>query len=180
MKGKSPDQTSLNLFEPLLRQVVKRQHPLILFADNFPWNDIESEYSVLYSEKGAPSKPVRLMAGLLILKQIFKGTDEGVVLECSRDASFQYLCGGSIFNDKPPCDPSDLARFRKRIGSERLNRLMELSSETQARYGVERISSKAGTRPGQEGFAYSDDSGLYHALIRSFTSLRNKLFTRSW
>jgi transposase, IS5 family len=152
MKGKPPDQSSLNLFEPVLRQVVKRHHPLVLFADNFPWNDIESEYSVLYSEKGAPSKPVRLMAGLLILKQIFKGTDEGMVLECARDDCFQYFCGGSIFNDKPPCDPSDLARFRKRIGRERLSRLMELSSEAQARYGVERISIKTGTRPGPGRF----------------------------
>ena len=179
MKGKPPDQSSLNLFEPLLRQVVSRDHPLIIFADNFPWSDLESEYSVLYSEKGAPSKPVRLMAGLLILKQIFNGTDEGVVIECARDACFQYLCGGSIFNDKPPCDPSDLARFRKRIGSERLNRLMELAYEVQAESGVDRLKRRAGTRPGQQGFAYADKHSVYHTVIKGIKKLRDELFIRS-
>lgn len=178
MKGKSPDQSALNLFEPVLRQIVKRNHPLTVFSDNFPWNEIESEYSHLYSDKGAPAKPVRLMTGLLILKHIFNCSDEGVVAEWSKDPYFQYLCGGNLFIDKQPCDPSDLARFRKRIGKERLQGLMDLSEKFQQRAGVDRIRTTGETRPGRENFSYSAGAGLYHSFLRNIRNLAGRLTSR--
>jgi len=178
MKGKSPDQSALNLFEPVLRQIVRKNHPLTIFSDSFPWHEVESEYSPLYSDKGAPAKPVRLMAGLLILKQIFICSDEGVVAEWARDPYFQYLCGGNLFIEKQPCDPSDLARFRKRIGEGRLKKLMELSVEFQKSAGVERIRVKGETRPGREGFSYSAGAGFYTSLIRNIRNLAGRFTSR--
>ncbi len=181
MRGKSPDQSELNLFEPVLRQVVHHDHPLRVMADSFPWDDIEKDYASLYSEKGAPAKPVRLMAGLLILKQIFNATDEGVVSEWTRDPCFQYLCGGNVFSERSPCDPSDLARFRKRIGKGRLDRLMELSSELQEKSGVGRIVIFEGARPGQDGFSYDVSAGLYQSFvtgIKNFTVKVSGIFAR--
>lgn len=182
MKGKSPDQSALNLFEPVLRQIVQPDHPITVLADSFPWSEIESEYAALYSDKGAPAKPVRMMAGLLVLKQIFSGTDEGVVREWGRDPYFQYLCGGNLFIEKPPCDPSDMARFRKRIGKERLCRLLEMSKELQGRAGVDKIRVHDDSRPGQENFSYSPETGFYHSIKNGFRSLAYKfssVFTRS-
>ena len=174
MKGKSPDQSTLNLFEPLLRQIVKPDHPITVLADSFPWSEIESEYSTLYSDKGAPAKPVRMMAGLLILKQIFSGSDGGIVTEWARDPNFQYLCGGNVFIERPPCDPSDLARFRKRIGKERLYRLLEMARELQDRAGIGKIRVNGNSRPGQKDFSYSADTGFCNSIINGIRSLAGK------
>jgi IS5 family transposase len=42
---------------------------------------MEEEFSSLYSKTGTPSKPVRLMAGLLILKQPYDLGDETIMEE---------------------------------------------------------------------------------------------------
>jgi transposase, IS5 family len=183
MIGKQPCQIELDLFEPVLRQVLMPDHPLRVMADSFPWKDIEIDYSKLYSPKGAPAKPVRLMAGLLILKHIFNGTDEGVANEWARDRYFQYFCGRNTgISNVLPCDPSDLAHFRKRIGPERLARLLNLSAEYQQRTEINKLIIIKGTRPGQQNFAYSASSGVYQSLIRKISGLAGKcgeIFSRA-
>jgi hypothetical protein len=171
MKGKSPCQSELNLFKPILRQTVERDHPLVIMGEIFPWKRIETEYSSLYSNKGAPAKPVRLMAGLLILKHIFNGSDEGIVKEWIRDPYFQYFCGENIFTGKMPCDPSDLAHFRRRIGQQRMFRLMCLSANYQKKSGVDRLKIDWEIKPGQEQFSYEKDRGFYRNLLRTFSEL---------
>jgi hypothetical protein len=171
MKGKSPCQSELNLFEPILRQTVERNHPLIIMGEIFPWKLIETEYSSLYSDKGAPAKPVRLMAGLLILKHIFSGSDDGIVNEWKRDPYFQYFCGENILTGKLPCDPSDLAHFRRRIGHQRLIRLMYLSATFQKKSGVDRLKIDWEIKPGQDHFSYEADRGFYQNLRRTFSGL---------
>ena len=166
MKGKPPCQSDLNLFEPHLRQVVNREHPLVVFAEIFPWSIPETEYSKLYSKKGAPAKPVRLMAGLLMLKQLFNGSDEGIVTEWTRDPYFQYLCGGSVMTGKAPCSPSDLPHFRKRIGQERMRRLLKLSAIYQERAGADRLKVVSGLRPGQDNFSYSLETGFGRGFLK--------------
>jgi transposase, IS5 family len=175
MKGKSPCQSELNLFEPILRQIVVHDHPLVKMADTFPWKVIESEYSALYSDKGAPAKPVRLMVGLLVLKHIFNGSDEGVVNEWKRDSYFQYFCGGNVKISILPCDPSDMAHFRRRIGSRRLNNLMHLSAKYQRKSGMDRLKIDWDIKPGQDNFSYTLNSGFYKNLLRTFTGLADKV-----
>jgi transposase, IS5 family len=171
MKGKSPCQSELNLFEPTLRQTLDRDHPLVIMGDIFPWKRIETEYSSLYSDKGAPAKPVRLMAGLLILKHIFNGSDEGIVKEWKRDPYFQYFSGGNIFLSKMPCDSSDLAHFRRRIGQQRMLSLIYLSASYQKKSGVDRLKIDWEIKPGQDQFSYEKDRGFYQNLRRTFSGL---------
>lgn len=174
MKGKSPCQSELNLFEPVLRQVTESGHPLRIMADIFPWNEIENDYSTLYSDKGAPSKPVRLMTGLLILKQIFNGSDEGIVSEWARDHYFQYLCGGNMFIKKIPCDPSDMAHFRKRIGPERLQHLQDLIVMLKHKSGTDKIKISNGSKPGHNNFSYNVETGFYRIFKKSFLKMAGK------
>jgi transposase, IS5 family len=171
MKGISPSQSELNLFEPILRQTLDRDHPMVIMGDIFPWKSVETDYSSLYSDKGAPAKPVRLMAGLLILKHIFNGSDEGIVKEWKRDPYFQYFCGGNIFTSKLPCDPSDIAHFRRRIGNQRLIRLMYLSANYQKKSGVDKLKIDWEIKPGQEQFSYELHRGFYQNLRRTFSGL---------
>ena len=43
--------------------------PLLKLASAIPWQEFEESFSIHYTATtGAPSKPIRLMVGLLILK----------------------------------------------------------------------------------------------------------------
>ena len=44
----------------------------------------------LYSEQGSPSIPIRKLAGLLLLKEMFKESDESVVEGWIENAYWQY------------------------------------------------------------------------------------------
>ena len=111
---KNRDQSCLfSSFEDLLNQ----QHPLFLLANTIDWQQFEDNFRVYYSKKkGRPSKPVRLMCGLLMLKHIRNLSDESVVEQWSENAYYQYFCGEVSFATKAPCNPTELVHFRNRIG----------------------------------------------------------------
>jgi hypothetical protein len=48
-------------------------------------------------DNGRPSKPIRLMVGLLLLKQLENLSDERVVLQFKRNPYYQYFCGYSNY-----------------------------------------------------------------------------------
>ena len=59
--------------------------PLILLSKAIPWHDFDEAFASNYSPgRGRPSKPIRLMVGLLILKQLENLSDEAVVVQCKR------------------------------------------------------------------------------------------------
>ena len=81
----------------------------------------------LYAASGRPAKPVRLMVGLLILKQLENLSDERVVEIWVQNPYFQAFCGQQRFTWKLPCDPSDLTYFRHRIGEDGVRKIFEVS-----------------------------------------------------
>ena len=97
--------------------MLNQQHPLFLLANKIDWQQFEDNFRVYYSKKkGRPSKPVRLMCGLLMLKHIRNLSDESVVEQWSENAYYQYFCGEVSFATKSPYNPTELVNFRKRIG----------------------------------------------------------------
>ncbi|MBK7884064.1 MAG: transposase [Chitinophagaceae bacterium] len=70
----------------------------------------------LQCNQGKPAKPIRLMVSLLILKQLRNLSDESVVGQWAENAYYQYFGGEKLFSVKPPCVPTELVEFRKRIG----------------------------------------------------------------
>jgi IS5 family transposase len=127
MLGKSESQSQKNLFQPLLREFINMNHELVLLGDKLDWKTIEEEFSSLYSKTGTPSKPVRLMAGLLILKQMYDLGDETIMEEYKMNPYMQYFCGEAYFRWDFPCDPSDLVHFRKRIGEKGIEFILKQS-----------------------------------------------------
>ena len=81
MLGKSPIQTTpqMELFRPLLASFINLHHELIHLGNQLDWQGLENHFATLYSATGTPSKPIRLMVGLLILKQLYNLSDEKVV-----------------------------------------------------------------------------------------------------
>ena len=71
MIGKSPERGQKHLFLANLMDFVNPGHRLCLLADGIDWSGFETGFAPLYSKVGCPAKPVRLMVGLLILKQVY-------------------------------------------------------------------------------------------------------------
>jgi len=59
--------------------------PLLKLSAAIPWHEFDEAFLIHYTKStGAPSKPIRLMVGLLILKQLENLSDETVVLQWKR------------------------------------------------------------------------------------------------
>ncbi|MFB6258272.1 MAG: IS5 family transposase, partial [Flavobacteriales bacterium] len=127
MLGRNDDKEQRDLFHPALEDFIDPEHPLVRMAERIDWGALESEFEGLYSATGRPSKPVRLMAGLLILKRTEDLSDEEVVARWVRDPYYQYFCGETHFQWEFPCEPSELVHFRQRIGEEGVERIFRLS-----------------------------------------------------
>ncbi len=67
------------------------------------------------------------MIGLLILKQLENLSDENAVLQWKRNPYYQYFCGMTEYQPALPCDPTDLVYFRKRIGTEGVEKIFAMS-----------------------------------------------------
>ena len=100
-----------------LGDMLDHSHPLFLLDDKIDWIRFEVAFSPLYrNETDRPIKPIRLMCGLLILKQVRDISDESVVEQWSENPYYQYFCGMGEFTTSAPCASSELVHFRHRIG----------------------------------------------------------------
>jgi len=114
------------LYQDLLRQL-NPKHPLLALAQKLPWAFLEKEFAQFYASVGRPAKPIRLMVGLLLLKQIENLSDERIVEAWVQNPYYQAFCGMEHFQWGLPCDPSDLAHFRKRIGEAGVEKIFQAS-----------------------------------------------------
>ena len=57
------------------------------------------------------------MIGLLLLMYLRNLSNEAVVAQWVENPYFQVSCGSVEFTNEPPCDPTDLVYFRRRIES---------------------------------------------------------------
>ena len=97
-----------------LSDLLNSSHPLYKLADKIDWAKFDTAFEPLYSQNnGRPSKPIRLMCGLLILKHLRNLSDESVVEQWGENAYYQHFCGMQEFT---PCASSELVHFRNRIG----------------------------------------------------------------
>ena len=118
-----------SLFSGTFMEMLDTNDPLIVLADNYPWSKLEDNLQQYYSGIGRPPKPIRLMVGLLLLKQMENLSDENIVLQYKRNPYYQYFCGSSDYEPKEPCHPTELVKFRNRIGKEGFEYIFKLSVE---------------------------------------------------
>ena len=127
MLGKSPNQAQGDFFRPLLLSFIDPKHELIGLANVIDWKSMENEFSGYYSTTGTPSKPIRMMVGLLILKQMYNLSDEALIPSWIANPYYQFFCGEACFQWEQPCDPSDLVHFRNRIGKGGVEKIFSIS-----------------------------------------------------
>lgn len=130
MKAKPDPKVSQAIFlYPDLIDQLNPKDPLLLLAARIPWERLEAEFAPLYAERGRPAKPIRLMVGLLLLKQLANLSDERVVEEWRQNPYFQAFCGMKTFQWQLPCNPSEFCHFRKRIGEKGMEKIFKISVE---------------------------------------------------
>jgi IS5 family transposase len=118
MLGKLPLNSQRELFRTRLSDLIDPKHELALLANTIDRQYFEDEFKFYYSDKGAPSVPIRTMVGCLLLKHLYNLGDERLPEYWVRDVYFQYFCGGVFFEHEFPFDPSDFCHFRKRVGED--------------------------------------------------------------
>ena len=169
MKSKpSPRHKQGHLFYKDLLEQLNPKDPLLLLAQNIPWDMFEREFSPLYAEVGRPAKPIRLMVGLLLLKQVENMSDERVVEAWTRNPYYQAFCGMEYFQWEVPCDPTDLVHFRKRIGEAGAEKIFRASVLLHGKAALER-EIVVDTTVQEKNITFPTD-----------TKLRVKVIARCW
>lgn len=135
MLGKLPSQTQKDLFRPLLADFIDPSHELVLLAQKVDWHYFEEAFSTLYATTGKPSMPLRLMIGSLLLKQLYNLGDETLAEAWIMNPYMQYFCGYAYFEHRFPCDPSDFVHFRKRLGTQGLEKVFAHSVDLHGKDG---------------------------------------------
>lgn len=128
MKNKEQSKNQLPFVTSDLRQMLDKNQSLYGLSESIPWEHFDEYFSSKYAmNNGRPAKPIRLMVGLLILKQLDNLSDERVVEKWVLNPYYQFFCGESTFQWERPCDPSDLSYFRKRIGEDGAQEILKVS-----------------------------------------------------
>lgn len=115
MLGKLP-QDKGDLFRSRLDSLIDMQHELVILSQELDWAWIEQELQPYYSKEGRPSVPIRMIVGMLLLKQMYNQSDESVIDRWIENPYWQYFCGEVYFQKEKPFDPTDFVLFRKRVG----------------------------------------------------------------
>ncbi len=136
MRSQSPGQTPQSSFFDITSQL-NQSHPLIALCCELDWQHLEQVLKSHYSDKGRPVKPIRLMGGLLILKQLYNLSDEAIVEQWQMNPYFQFFCGQTSFQTTPPCHVTELVKFRNRIGKKGVAQIFGLSVKLHGRMSEE-------------------------------------------
>ena len=168
------------LFAARLSELLNAEHPLYVLAERIDWSRFDSAIDACYADElGRPGVNTRLMVGLLYLKHAFDESDESVVARWVENPYWQFFCGLSYMQHELPIDPSSLSRWRKRVGGERLEQLLETTIHTalamKALKPQELQRVNVDTTVQEKAIAFPTDARLYHkmrmALVRRARSL---------
>lgn len=131
MRPKSLPQDQDLLFSSRLSTQLNPEHELLKLAKSIPWEQLETEFSPLFSEgPSRPPLPVRLATGLMILQHVFNVSDERVVELWVENPYWQAFCGYDFLQWALPVHPTSLTRWRQRIGTKGVEKILQASIKT--------------------------------------------------
>jgi transposase, IS5 family len=174
MLTQSPDTHQTNLFGTDLLLQLDPNDPLLKLAQAIDWQQFEQAFSNHYTKAiGAPSKPIRLMVGLLLLKQLENLSDEALVLQWKRNPYYQAFCGMSEFQQREPCHSTELVHFRKRIGKDGFETIFQMSVGLHGRAAQEETVN-IDTTVQDKNITYPTDSKLAIKIINRLNKIAKK------
>src|SRR5246127_5036751 len=166
-----------DLFRARLDQIINMRHELVQLASKIDWDWIDDEIAPLYSDKGRPGIEARFAIGLLLLKQIYGLSDEGVCERWVYDPYFQHFTGEEFFQHAFPHERSDLSHWRKRLGG-KLELLLAESRRVAHGAGalrsqdLKRVTVDTTVQP--KAITFPTDAKLLHAAIKGLNRLARR------
>ena len=183
MKPKNPV-PQRQLFGAELCELLNPEHPLYVLAGQIDWQQFDVAIDDCYAEElGRPGVNTRLMVGLMYLKHAFNESDESVVARWVENPYWQFFCGRQYMEHELPIDSSMMSKWRKRVGAERLEKLLEITIHTalamKAIKPQELAKVNVDTTVQEKAIAFPTDARLYHkmrnALVRRAKQLDLRL-----
>ena len=154
-------------------------HPLVRLAGKIDWGFLDRRLGEVYAPgNGQPPLPVRLVAGLFILKHMHSLSDEALCARWVENPYFQYFCGEHVFRHELPFDRSSLTRWRQRLGEERLSALLQESLRVAHDTGalatkdLERVAVDTTVQP--KAVAHPTDARLIHKAIEKLAGFARR------
>jgi IS5 family transposase len=167
----------VDLFRARLDQIINMKHEVVQLAGKIDWAWLDGEIAPLYSDKGRPGIESRFVIGLLLLKQIYGLSDEGVCERWVHDPYFQHFTGYEFFQHEFPHERSDLSHWRKRLG-DKLDLLLAESLRVAHQSGALRTKDLArvtvDTTVQPKNITFPTDAKLLHAAIKGLNRLARR------
>ena len=161
-------------FYSSFEEQLNHSHPLYKLAQVISWQVFEASFSKHYSAtQGKPAKPIRLMVALLILKQLRNLSDESVVEQWAENSYYQYFSGESYFASQPPCVPTELVEFRKRIGTEGVELIFKESIKVNGDDAND-LNLSGDTTVQEKNLTYPTDDKLYKKIIKKCRAIADE------
>lgn len=156
-----------DFFRARLDGMIDPRHALAVLAQRLPWARIEQAVAPCFARKARPEqllvdddlfgstaqvvggsvsnagrarRPLRLMIALLLLKNSFDLSDEELVARFAENVYWQYFAGYEYFCPTPPCDATQIGRFRSALGEAGMEELLKATVETAVDIGAVRKS----------------------------------------
>jgi transposase, IS5 family len=178
MRPKRDETTgSGDLFRARLDQIINMKHELVQLSGKIDWTWIDKEIAPLFSEHGRPGLATRFVVGLLLLKHIYRLSDDGVCERWVNAPYFQYFTGEEFFRHAFPHERSDLSHWRKRLGN-KLELLLAESLRVAHATGalntkdLARVNVDTTVQP--KNVTFPTDAKLLHAAIKGLNRLAQK------
>ncbi|EMM98514.1 IS5 family transposase [Leptospira noguchii] len=168
-EGNSKQKNQGELFRNRLDQILDHRHPLYQIAKKIDWEKFEKEFGKYYTEKtGRPGLRIRLLVGLHYLKHAYNVSDEKVVEGYLENPYWQHYSENEHFEHDFPCDPTSLVKWRKRIGSEGVEKFLEETILLGQREGQikepEFRRVNVDTTVQEKAITFPTDAKLYHKM----------------
>ena len=158
----------MSIFEVALESFIDMNHELVLLSKQIDWAEVESDFAEYYcADNGRPSIPIRTMAGMMLLKNIYNLSDEGVVARWVENPYMQYFTGEKVFRKRPPMDPIDMTKFRKRIGEGGAEKILRISLMVNAEEVTEKELEQVmiDSTVQEKNITFPTDAKLYRKII---------------
>ena len=154
-------------------------HPLVKLASVLPWAQLAGDFEPLYcADNGRPALPTRLMAGLHFLKHMEGLSDEEVVWRWVENPYWQFFCGEEFFQHRLPIDPSQMTRWRDRVGKEGMEKLLQatihagLTTKTISKRSFEKVIVDTTVQP--KAVQFPTDARLYRKIHGAMLRIAEK------
>lgn len=169
MRTNSPiDKPQAGFFD-ILNQL-DANDPLLALGNTIDWSSLETAFAPLYSQKGRAAKPIRLMSGLLMLKQLYDLSDEELVVQWKMNPYYQVFCGETSFQSCVPCHSTELVKFRQRIGEQGVKTIFALSVALHGA-AAEESTVLVDTTVQEKAITYPTDTKLAIKIINRLNKL---------